>query len=236
MIAQTAQLQTRHPEVRRRAASRRLGEQAKALFGPTRLHYEAIEPVAESFGNLDPEIDARVNDVTNPKQWTGFHRIEQMLWEQQHDPRHSARTPTKLMADVNTLSSKVQDDPAAAGPAGQRRRRADERGRQLEDHRRGGPLLAHRPVGLPGQPQRVRRRHSSCCAPALNQTGNAKLATTIQQRFAAVQANLDRYKRNTALGYALYNELTPADRQKFADEVGALDEPLSTVAAKVSGA
>ena len=39
-----------------------------------------------------------------------------------------------------------------------------------------------------------------------------------------------------ALGYALYNDLTPADRQKFADEVDALDEPLSTVAAKVSGA
>ena len=32
----------------------------------------------------------------------------------------------ELMADVNTLSRKVQDDPAAAGPAGQRRRRADE--------------------------------------------------------------------------------------------------------------
>ncbi len=40
-------------------------QEAKELFGPTRTHYEAIEPVAESFGDLDPEIDARVNDVAN---------------------------------------------------------------------------------------------------------------------------------------------------------------------------
>ena len=39
----------------------------------------AIEPVAESFGDLDPAIDARANDVPRP-QWTGFHRIEQILW------------------------------------------------------------------------------------------------------------------------------------------------------------
>ena len=38
-------------------------EQAKQLFPTTRTHYETIEPVAESFGDLDPEIDARVNDV-----------------------------------------------------------------------------------------------------------------------------------------------------------------------------
>ena len=72
--------------------------------------------------------------------------------------------------------------------------------------------------------------------PALRQTANAQLAKTIDQRFAAVQTSLDRYKRHTTLGYALYSEVTQADRKKFAVEVDALDEPLSTVAAKVSGA
>ena len=47
----------------------------------TRAHYEAIEPVAEAFGNLDPAIDARINDVASPAKWTGFHRIEQILWQ-----------------------------------------------------------------------------------------------------------------------------------------------------------
>ena len=36
--------------------------------------------------------------------------------------------------------------------------------------------------------------------PALKQTGNGTLATTIQTRFAAVQRTLDHYKRSTPLG------------------------------------
>jgi iron uptake system component EfeO len=71
--------------------------------------------------------------------------------------------------------------------------------------------------------------------PALRQTGNAALVQTIERRFADVQHGLDAYKRKTPLGFALYGELTPADRQKLATEVGALDEPLATVAAKVTG-
>ena len=34
-------------------------ERAKSLFAWAREPYEAIEPVAESFGDLDPAIDAR---------------------------------------------------------------------------------------------------------------------------------------------------------------------------------
>ena len=39
---------------------------AKLLFASTRYHYEAIEPIAESFGNLDPDIDVREPDVDSP--------------------------------------------------------------------------------------------------------------------------------------------------------------------------
>ena len=73
-------------------------------------------------------------------------------------------------------------------------------------------------------------------APALRQTGHGALTAQIATRFAAVQTSLDRYRRHTALGYAPYTQLTPADRQTVAAEVDALDEPLSTVAATVSGA
>ena len=62
------------------------------------------------------------------------------------------------------------------------------------------------------------------------------LVATIDGRFAAVQTGLDKYRRNTALGFALYEELTPADRRRLAQQIDALAEPLSTVAAKVSGA
>ena len=36
---------------------------AKSLYPAARIPYERIEPVAESFGDLDPRIDARENDV-----------------------------------------------------------------------------------------------------------------------------------------------------------------------------
>ena len=42
--------------------------------------YERIEPVAESFGDLDPDIDARANDVP-AAEWSGFHKIEEALYE-----------------------------------------------------------------------------------------------------------------------------------------------------------
>ena len=73
-------------------AALRAGDLAKAkdLFGPARYHYETVEPVAESFGDLDPLIDARRNDVPDVSRWTGFHRIEQILWIRGHDEGHGA--------------------------------------------------------------------------------------------------------------------------------------------------
>lgn len=52
---------------------------AKELYAPTRMYFERIEPIADALGDLDPNIDARENDVEE-KDWRGFHRIEQALW------------------------------------------------------------------------------------------------------------------------------------------------------------
>jgi hypothetical protein len=48
-----------------------------------------------------------------------------------------------------------------------------------------------------------------------------------------VEHTLGTSRRSTPLGFALYGSLTPADRQ-LSQEIDALAEPLSTVAAKVS--
>ena len=47
-------------------------EQAKQLYPASRVAYERIEPVAETFGDLDAEIDAGEGDVPK-KEWGGFH-------------------------------------------------------------------------------------------------------------------------------------------------------------------
>lgn len=59
-------------------------EKAKTLFAPTRTSYEAVEPIAELFSDLDVAIDARADDYERKEAdpaFTGFHRIEYGLWE-----------------------------------------------------------------------------------------------------------------------------------------------------------
>ncbi|MEZ5210743.1 iron uptake system protein EfeO [Gordonia sp. (in: high G+C Gram-positive bacteria)] len=59
---------------------------ARAEFGRTRTFYERVEPVAESFQNLDPAIDMRWDDTEDGKQpFTGFHRLERYLWPPKAD-------------------------------------------------------------------------------------------------------------------------------------------------------
>ena len=55
-------------------------DEARALYAKTRMHWERIEPVAESFGDLDPKTDLREADLEKGQKWTGWHRIEKDLW------------------------------------------------------------------------------------------------------------------------------------------------------------
>jgi iron uptake system component EfeO len=207
---------------------------AKELFGPTRIHYEAIEPVAESFGELDPEIDARINDVASEDQWTGFHRIERTLWEQ-NTTKGTEPYAKQLLEDVETLQGKVKmlDLQAAqlANGAVELLNEVSTSKITGEEDRYSHTDLSDFQGNLAGS-----RKAFELLIPALKQTGNAKQAEEIEARFEEVQKSLDAYKRSTPLGFALYEELTPQDKRKFAVEVDALAEPLSTVAATISGA
>ncbi len=72
-------------------------EKAKTAYVKARVFYERIEPVAESFGDLDPKIDAREGDV-DEKDWTGFHVIEKALWK------------TKSVKDMKSFADKLDVD------------------------------------------------------------------------------------------------------------------------------
>jgi iron uptake system component EfeO len=55
---------------------------AQQLYPTARVYYERIEPVAEVWGDLDTQIDGRwENPVTVAAQFIGFHKIEQLMWE-----------------------------------------------------------------------------------------------------------------------------------------------------------
>ncbi len=77
------------------------------------MHWERIEPVAESFGDLDPKLDLREADLEEGQEWTGWHRIEKDLWP---PPDYTAMTPAErtaiaalLVADTAELDDRVQD-------------------------------------------------------------------------------------------------------------------------------
>ncbi|QIK82949.1 iron uptake system protein EfeO [Sanguibacter sp. HDW7] len=55
-------------------------DEARALYASTRLHWERIETVAESFGDLDPSMDLREADLAEGEEWTGWHLLEKDLW------------------------------------------------------------------------------------------------------------------------------------------------------------
>src|SRR6478752_3833503 len=55
---------------------------ARALYAPSRLGWESIEPIAELFTELDQAIDFRVDDYesADDPNFKGYHRIERILW------------------------------------------------------------------------------------------------------------------------------------------------------------
>ena len=88
--------------------------QAKALYPQARVYYERIEPVAEVWGSLDTSIDGRwENPVTVKSQFTGFHRLEQMLWQDNSLNGASAMCSAlvKNEQQLLTLVSKAQYNP-----------------------------------------------------------------------------------------------------------------------------
>jgi iron uptake system component EfeO len=207
-------------------------ERAKNRFAAARIHYEAIEPIAEAFGDLDPQIDARVNDVPDRSKWTGFHRIEQILW-QQGTTRGTARYADLLVADVKRLDASIPGlDLQAAQIANGAVELLDEVSASKitgEEDRYSHTDLADFQGNLSGSKQAF-----ETLAPALAAIGDGELVHEVAEQFAKVQAGLDRYRRDTPLGFAPYSELTRADRRAFAQQIAAVSEPLSQVPGKLA--
>ncbi|WP_430107862.1 iron uptake system protein EfeO [Paenibacillus sp. B1-33] len=81
---------------------------AKELYPKARVFYERIEPIAESFGDLDPSIDARENDAEDIAKWGGFHRIEKALWIEKK-LEGQTNVAKQLMKDVAQLDGMIQN-------------------------------------------------------------------------------------------------------------------------------
>ena len=210
--------------------------EAKRLFGPVRIHYESIEPVAESFVGLDSAIDARIDAPTvngDFAKWTGFHRIEYDIWAK-HTLKGTTSLATRLLSDVETLNQKVPTLPLAAT---QLVNGSVELLNEItnvkitgEEDRYSHTDLSDFQGNLTGA-----RKAFQLLRPSLESSGGKNpVYAAIERQMSAVQSELDVYRRNTPLGFALYGSLTQVDKRKIATQVGEAAQDLSSIAVKLA--
>ena len=203
-------------------------EQAKRLYPTTRMPYEAVEPVAESFGTLDPDIDAREGDVPAAS-FRGFHRIEKALWVD-NTTKGVRSVAAKLLADIKRLQALVftiKLEPAQVANG------ANELLTEVSSSKITGEEERYSRTDLwdfEANVQGAKAAYDSV-KPLLQQQ-NPQLAKEIDQRFNEVLDTLQPYRRGD--GFVLYNELTQQDKRQLAQSIDALAEPLSQVAAIVA--
>ena len=198
-------------------------EQAKAIYGPARMHYERAEPIAEVFGDLDPKIDAREGDVPEAE-WGGYHKIEKGLWIDKTTKGYE-QYAEQLMKDVNLLRAKV--DTVEVTP---------------ELLITGAVDLLNEVSTSKVTGEEDRYSHTDLYDFAANVEGaekiyqllnpsllekNADVSKEIQARFDDVYSLLNQHKKGD--GYKLYTELTEAEVKQLSQAIDALAEPLSQI-------
>ena len=85
-------------------------EEAKKVYPLIRMSYERSEPIAESFGESDVKIDFRLVDYVDENKseegWSGFHRIERILWEE-NTTKGTEKYAEQLVNDIKELKAKI---------------------------------------------------------------------------------------------------------------------------------
>lgn len=205
-------------------------ELARQLYAPTRVYWERVETVAESFGDLDPKLDLREADLEEGQEWTGWHAIEKDLWPADAEAGFTAYSAEKraslakqLVTDTATLHTKVQDlsfdlsqltngaigllDEVATGKVtGEEEAWSHTDLWDFQANVDGAYVLY----------QGVR---------ALVTERDAKLAKTLDTEFSKLQALLNQHRVGD--GFKYYTALSTAEVKALSDQVNALGEPLN---------
>jgi iron uptake system component EfeO len=199
-------------------------ERAKQLYPTTRSFYEAIEPVASSFGTLDPEIDAREGDVPDA-QFAGFHYIERSLWVDGTTDGLD-EVADELLKDVEKLQT-VADD-GSFGAAEIAKGSVDLLG-EVSSSKITGEEERYSHTDLWDFEANVEGAEGGFQAlePVIKEK-DPQLSTEISDDFASTYKLLDQYREGTD-GFVLYDTLSKQDTQQLAQEIDALGEAMSKV-------
>ena len=206
-------------------------DKAKALFPVVRMPYEAIEPIAELFSDLDASIDSRADDYEKAEadpEFPGFHRIEYGLWEK-NSTEGLEPIADKLLADVTALHGRIDGltfppDKVVGGAAVLMEEVAATKISGEEDRYSHTDLWDFR-GNFDGAYKIV-----ELLRPLIADT-EAEFLAEVDKNFSTVDTILAKYKDGDR--YVSYEKLTDADRNVLAASVNTLAEDLSTLRGKL---
>ncbi|MCC3767552.1 iron uptake system protein EfeO [Streptomyces sp. UNOC14_S4] len=205
-------------------------DEAKKTYAPSRVGWERTEPVAESFGDIDPKVDVREDGLEKDQKWTGWHKLEKSLWDDKKITDDDKKLADQLMADLKDWQKRVGTaEITPTSMANGAKELLDEVYRNKitgEEERYSHTDL----VDFEGNVDGAEKAYGLLKPVAAKH--DPELVKELDKQFEAVKKALDAYREGD--GFKSYDSVGKDDRKKLSDVVNALSEPLSKLAAAVA--
>ncbi|WUD75661.1 EfeM/EfeO family lipoprotein [Streptomyces sp. NBC_00510] len=208
-------------------------EKAKSLFASSRVGWERTEPVAESFGDIDPLTDTREDGLEDGQKWTGWHRLEKSLWQDKKAGAEEGALADQLVTDLKDWQARVgKADITATSMANGAKELLDEvaTGKITgEEDRYSHTDLSDFQANVEGA-----MKAYELLKPVAAEN-DAALTADLDKQFPALTALLDKYRKGgSTTEFVSYDTVGKDQRKELSDAVNALAEPLSKLAAAVA--
>ena len=205
---------------------------AKNAYAPSRVGWEATEPIAESFGDIDPKTDTRADGLEKGQKWTGWHALEKALWQDKKIGAEQKTLAAELVTDLKDWQKRVgKAEITPTSMANGAKELLDEvaTGKITgEEDRYSHTDLSDFKANVDGA-----QKAYELLKPVA-QKNDAALTAELDKQFAAIDTLLDKYRStSTSDGFVSYDKVTKDQRKELSDAVNALAEPLSKLAAAV---
>ena len=210
-------------------------DEAKKMYPLIRMSYERSEPIAESFGESDVKIDFRLADYLDENKteegWSGFHRIEKIMWEQNTTVGTESHAD-QLVNDIKELKAKVATvkvtpDIMLTGAVDLLNEVATSKITGEEEIYSHTDLYDFR--ANIGGAEKIFELFKP-----LIEAKDKKLVSSLEKEFKNVNSLLDKHMTD-AQHYKLYTDLSKEDTKELAEAVTKLGEPLSQMGVILNG-
>ncbi|MFJ8824928.1 iron uptake system protein EfeO [Streptomyces sp. NPDC102467] len=213
---------------------------AKKAYAPSRIGWERTEPVAESFGDIDPKTDTRADGLEEGQKWTGWHRLEKALWQDKKIGAAEKSLATQLdkdLADWQQRVGKAEITPTSMANGAKELLDEVATGKITgEEDRYAHTDLVDFKANVEGA-----EKAYDLLKPVAS-TNDPALTKDLDKQFAALDKLLDTFRQDksdtkndneNSYDFVSYDKVGKAEQKELSDAVNALAEPLSKLAAAV---